>query len=127
MGRVGAYNFQYLACRVKFPIWKLCYHTVMRIFSRRTLREFWEWPVYTDSEQSLKAWYDEASKASWQTPNEIKSKYKNASILKGGRVVFNIHGNAYRIVVKINYAFGVIYIRFVGTHEQYDKINADEV
>ena len=99
----------------------------MRIFSRKTLREFWELQSYTDSEQPLKAWYDEAAKANWQTPNEIKSQYKNASILKGGRVVFNIHGNAYRIVVKINYDFGAIYIRFVGTRKQYDKINANEV
>jgi len=99
----------------------------MRIFSRKTLREFWELPSYADSEQPLKAWYDEADKASWQTPNEIKSQYKNASILKGGRVVFNIHGNTYRIVVNINYDFGAIYIRFVGTHKQYDKINANEV
>jgi len=99
----------------------------MRIFSRKTLREFWVLPNYTDSEQPLKAWYDEASKANWKTPNEIKAYYKNASILKDGRVVFNIHGNTYRLIVKINYDFSAIYIRFVGTHKQYDKINANEV
>ena len=99
----------------------------MRIFARKTLREFWELPDYTDSEQPLKAWYDEATKASWKTPNEIKAQYKSASILKDSRVVFNIHGNKYRLIVKINYDFGVIYIRFVGTHKQYDKINANEV
>ena len=99
----------------------------MRIFSRRTLRAFWEHPFYMDSEQPLKSWYDEARKATWKTPNEIKSYYANASILKDGRVVFNIHGNRYRLIVKINYDFGVIYIRFVGTHEAYDKINANEV
>ncbi len=99
----------------------------MRIFSRKTLREFWELQDYADSEQPLKAWYDEASKANWKTPNEIKALYKNASILKDGRAVFNIHGNTYRLIVKINYDFGVIYIRFVGTHKQYDKINSNEV
>ena len=99
----------------------------MRIFARKTLKAFWELPDYTDSEQPLKAWYDEATQANWKTPNEIKAQYKSASILKDSRVVFNIHGNKYRLIVKINYDFGVIYIRFVGTHKQYDKINANEV
>ena len=99
----------------------------MRIFSRKTLRDFWELPNYAESEQSLKAWYDEAGKATWKNPNEIKAYYKSASILKEGRVVFNIHGNSYRLIVKINYDFGVIYVRFVGTHKEYNKINANEV
>ncbi len=99
----------------------------MRIFSRKTLKVFWELHDYADSEQPLKAWYDEASQANWKTPNDIKALYKSASILKDGRVVFNIHGNTYRLIVKINYDFSVIYIRFVGTHKQYDKINANEV
>jgi mRNA interferase HigB len=99
----------------------------MRIISRKTLKEFWEQSEYADSEQSLKAWFDEAKQADWLTPNEIKAHYKNASILKDSRVVFNIHGNKYRLIVKINYKFAVIYIRFVGTHEQYDKIDANEV
>jgi len=99
----------------------------MRIFSRKTLKEFWELSAYANSEQPLKAWYDEAKKATWKTPNDIKALYAHASILKDGRVVFNIHGNSYRLVVKINYDFGVIYIRFVGTHDAYDKINVNEV
>ena len=99
----------------------------MRIFSRKTLREFWELSNHANSEQPLKAWYDEATQAHWKTPNEIKAQYKSASILKDSRVVFNIHGNKYRIIVKINYDFAAIYIRFVGTHKQYDKINANEV
>ena len=99
----------------------------MRIFSRKTLKTFWELPHCAKSEQPLKSWYDEATKANWKTPNEIKALYKNASILKDSRVVFNIHGNTYRLVVKINYNFGAIYIRFVGTHEEYDKINVNEV
>lgn len=99
----------------------------MRIIARKTLKEFWEQPEYADSEQALKAWFDEASQAKWQMPNDIKVQYKSASILKDSRVVFNIHGNKYRLIVKINYDFGVIYIRFVGTHKQYDKIDANEV
>ena len=99
----------------------------MRIIARKTLKEFWEQSEYADSEQALKAWFDEASQAKWQTPNDIKAQYKNASILKDSRVVFNIHGNKYRLIVKINYDFGLIYIRFVGTHKQYDKIDANEV
>lgn len=99
----------------------------MRIFSRKTLKEFWELPNYANSEQALKSWYDEAKKATWKTPNEIKAQYTNASILKNGRVVFNIHGNTYRLVIKINYDFGVIYIRFVGMHEACDKIDVNEV
>ncbi len=99
----------------------------MRIISRRTLKEFWEHSIYHDSEQPLKAWYDEAKNSVWQTPNEIKAQYKSASILKNNRVVFNIHGNKYRLIVRINYSISIIYIRFVGTHEEYDKIDANEV
>ncbi len=99
----------------------------MRIISRRTLKEFWKQSAYVDSEQALKAWFDEARQASWKTPNDIKAQYKSASILKDSRLVFNIHGNKYRLIVKINYDFSVIYIRFVGTHKQYDKIDANEV
>ena len=104
----------------------LVYYAYENIF-KKTLREFWELSNYVNSEQPLKAWYDEATKANWKTPNEIKAQYKNASILKDSRVVFNIHGNTYRLIIKINYDFGVIYIRFIGTHEEYDKINANEV
>ncbi|MDD2451497.1 MAG: type II toxin-antitoxin system HigB family toxin [Dysgonamonadaceae bacterium] len=99
----------------------------MRIIARKTLKEFWEKSEYADSEQALKAWFDEASQAKWQTPNDIKAQYKSASILRDSRVVFNIHGNKYRLIVKINYDLGVIYIRFAGTHKQYDKIDANEV
>jgi len=99
----------------------------MRIISRKALREFWEQIGYEDSEQPLKAWFDEAKQANWETPNQIKAQYKSASILKESRVVFNIHGNKYRLIVKINYDFGYIFIRFVGTHKQYDKIDANEV
>lgn len=99
----------------------------MRIISVKVLREFWENHEFRDSEETLKSWFDEAKIATWKTPNEIKEQYKNASILKDSRVVFNIHGNKYRLIVKINYPYSIVYIRFIDTHEEYDKINANEV
>lgn len=97
----------------------------MRIFSKGTLREFWE--NHADSEQQLKAWYDEALNDSWISPKDIKLKYPTVSILPGNRVVFNIKGNTYRLIVKINYTYGAVFIRFVGTHAEYDKINAETI
>ena len=99
----------------------------MRIISRKALRQFWERPQYADSEQPLRAWFSEASKADWESPAEVKAAYRAASIVGNDRVVFNIGGNKYRLVVRINYAYRVIYIRFVGTHGQYDRINVQEV
>lgn len=99
----------------------------MRVIKIRTLKEFWEQSNYKDSEQPLKAWYDEAVKADWAHPNEIKEQYRSASILKDNRVVFNIHGNKYRLIVKIRFDFKIVYVRFIGTHEEYDKIDANEV
>jgi mRNA interferase HigB len=97
----------------------------MRVISRRTLREFWE--EHPDAEQSLKAWFHEAENASWRNPAEIKDQYGSASILKRSRVVFNIGGNKYRLVISINYSVEVIYIRFIGTHKEYDTINAETI
>lgn len=97
----------------------------MRIISRKTLKEFWE--KYPDSEEHIKAWYQIASDAEWATPQDIKEQYRNASILKDGRVVFNIKGNTYRLVVWINYEFYTIYIRFVGTHAEYDETDVQTV
>ena len=99
----------------------------MRIIAFRTLREFWEKTEYTDSEISLRAWYHEAKNADWNNANDLKSQYKSASIVGEGRVVFNIKGNTYRLVVLIDYEYQVIFIRFIGTHKQYDKINAKTV
>ena len=99
----------------------------MRIISRATLRDFWETPKYSDSEQALKSWYDEAKHANWQTPQDIKSKYRNASFVGNNRVVFNIHGNKYRLVVAVNYNFSMCYIRFVGTHKEYDAIDVSTI
>ena len=93
----------------------------MKIIAIKTLRDFWT--ANPDAEQPLKAWVDEASKAEWKTPAEIKEQYRSASILKNRRVVFNIKGNDFRLVVAIAYRFGAIYIKFVGTHDEYNKID----
>ena len=103
------------------------YLCVMRIIAFRTLREFFEKPEYSDSEIPLRAWYHDAKAADWKNPNELKRQYINASIVGDGRIVFNIKGNEYRLVVAIDYEFQVIFIRFIGTHSQYDKINAKTI
>lgn len=99
----------------------------MRVISKKTLKEFYANPLYKDSKDSLEAWYNEALKANWKNPNEIKEKYANASTVGNNRIVFNIHGNKYRLIVKINYPAKIVFIRFVGTHKQYDNIDAKEV
>lgn len=99
----------------------------MRIIAFKTLRAFFEKPEYSDSEISLRAWYHEVKIAEWKNSNELKQQFKNASIIGDGRVIFNIKGNDYRLVVKIDYEFQVIFIRFIGTHKQYDKINAKTI
>jgi mRNA interferase HigB len=97
----------------------------MRIVAKKTLREFWE--RYPDSEQQLKAWHAEAKDGAWRTPADVKAKYGTASILKDCRVLFNICGNKYRLVAKINYPHQVIYVRFLGSHEEYDAIDAEKI
>ncbi len=82
---------------------------------------------YPDAEESLLAWYREVEQEDWDGPAKVKVKYRNASILRNNRVVFNIRGNRYRLVVRINYPYRVVYIRFVGTHAEYDSINVEEV
>ena len=97
----------------------------MRIFTKKTLREFWETNEYQDSEQPLKAWHDEAKHAQWKTPHDIKEQYRHASIMKNNKVVFNIHGNKYRLIVEIDYEYSHCYVLFVGTHKQYDDVNIE--
>jgi len=99
----------------------------MRIIAKRTLREFWEEPAHRDAEQPLKAWYAEAKNATWRTPADIKEKYGNASIVGNNRVVFNIAGNKYRLVIEFHYNRGIGYVRFIGTHEEYDRIAVEVV
>jgi mRNA interferase HigB len=99
----------------------------MRVIAKRTLREFWEMPAFADAQGPLEAWYAEAEKACWDTPQALKAKFRNASILKNGRAVFNIAGNKYRLVVSIDYRRQAMYIRFIGTHRQYDDIDAEVI
>lgn len=97
----------------------------MRIIAKRTLREFRE--RHPDAEAPLQAWYGAVKKANWRAPADAKRMYRSASIIAGNRVVFNIKGNDYRLIVKINYDYGVVYVRFVGTHADYDKAEASNV
>lgn len=94
----------------------------MRVIAKKVLREFWG--KHNDCEQQLKAWYQEASKAEWANAHEIKSEYPSASIIGNDRIVFNIKGNTYWLIVKINFDYQMVWIRFIGTHAEYDKINA---
>ncbi len=90
----------------------------MRIIAKKTLREFWN--LHKDAEQPLRSWYDIVRKENWINFNEIKSQFRNASIVGNDRVVFNIKGNSYRLVVRIDLNWKVMYIRFIGTHNEYD-------
>ena len=97
----------------------------MRVIAVSTLRTFWE--RHADAEQPLKAWYAEACKAAWSKPADLKAHYRSASILKNRRVVFNIKGNEYRLVVAIAYKLQIVYVKFVGTHREYDAVDAETV
>jgi mRNA interferase HigB len=97
----------------------------MRVISVKVLRSFWE--KHPDAEKPLRAWYTEAKKARWSGPQDIKAYYRTASILRNNRVVFNIKGNTYRLVVAVKYDFQIVYIRFIGTHVEYDQTDAEEI
>ncbi len=97
----------------------------MRIIAKRTLREFWE--RHPDSKEQLQAWYKTVSDERWDSPARVRDIYPRASIIGNNRVVFRIRGNRYRLVAEVFYPGQLVYIRFVGTHEQYNKINAKEV
>jgi len=97
----------------------------MRVIAKSTFRDFWI--NHKDCEQQRKSWFNETERATWSSPADIKTDYPSASILPGNRVVFNIKGNTYRLIVKINYKAGVLLIRFVGTHKEYDQINAETI
>ncbi len=99
----------------------------MRAIFVKTLKQFWEKPDYLDSEQALKAWYAEAKASKWKSSADIKVKYGSASFVGNNRVVFNIKGNKYRLIVAFKYDFKIVYIRLVGTHKQYDEIDARNV
>ena len=97
----------------------------MRIYSRKVLKRFWS--KHRDSEKYLRTWYETALKASWSSPYDIKKRYASASVLKGNRIVFNIKGNTYRLVVKFNYEKQWGFIKFIGTHSEYDRINSNTI
>ena len=99
----------------------------MRIIAKRTLQEFWK--RHRAAKEPLQRWYRTVSKQDiiWRTPADVKQKYASASIVAGNRVMFNIRGNDYRLVVKINYEYGIVYVRFIGTHAEYDDVDATDV
>lgn len=99
----------------------------MRVVAKSTLVKFWERSECADSKGALQSWFDEASKADWLTPQDIKTQYRSASICGNNRVVFNIAGNKYRLVVEMQYRAGIVWVKFVGTHAQYDQINVESV
>ena len=97
----------------------------MHIVSRKILREFWE--KHPDARQPLQSWYVDVKHAYWSSPTDIKSIYRNASFLGDNRIIFNIKGNTYRLIVVVQNKFGNVYIRFVGSHQEYDRINAETI
>jgi mRNA interferase HigB len=97
----------------------------LRVIAKKILRDFWV--THANCEQQLKSWYQEASTDQWKNPNEIKKAFPSVSILNDHGVVFNLKGNNYRLIVKINYDYQMIWIRFIGTHSEYDKINAEKI
>ena len=100
----------------------------MRIIALSTLKAFWgETPAFREARDPTLAWYRAASQADWATPAAVQADFRNASVLKDGRVVFNLGSNKYRLVVWINYPYRVVYIRFIGTHTQYDTIDAQTI
>ncbi|HVU57553.1 MAG TPA: type II toxin-antitoxin system HigB family toxin [Puia sp.] len=97
----------------------------MRVIAVKTLRE--HWITYPQAEPALLAWFEETENAQWNSPQELKQQYRNASILTDKRVVFNIHGNSYRLIVDIEYRLKIVFVVWFGTHKQYDKIDAKKV
>ena len=97
----------------------------MRIIAKKTLREFWK--RHQDAEQALRSWYDIAKKENWNSFYEIKQQFRNASIVGNDRIIFNIKGNSYRLVVKVDFNWKVMFIKFIGTHKEYDKTDVKNI
>jgi mRNA interferase HigB len=95
----------------------------VRLFNLRSLREFWEQPGHEDAQEPLRAFYFEVLKANWANPNELRSRYPSADFVGNGRVIFNIKGNNYRLIAEINYSRQLFFVKFIGTHAEYDKID----
>jgi mRNA interferase HigB len=109
----------------RLPKWEIL--RSMRFIAKRSLQKFWERPGCADARGPLHSWYVEAVKATWRTPQDIKDQYASASICGNNRVVFNVGGNKYRLVVEIQYQAGIVWVKFVGTHAQYDRIDVETV
>lgn len=126
---IGRYTFESPQRTPAFfcllPMWDQDILLLMRIVSRKKLREFWEY--HSDAQQPLQAWHDDTKRASWKSPADIKAVYRTASFIGKNRVVFNLKGNAYRLVVAIQYDHGIVFIRFIGTHREYDRIDVATV
>ena len=99
----------------------------MRVIAKSTLIKFWNKKSYGDAQGPLESWYEETIKANWLSPQAIKNQYGNASICGNNRVIFNIGGNKYRLVIEIQYQAGIVWVKFIGTHAQYDQINVENV
>lgn len=97
----------------------------MRIIAVKTLRQYWE--AYPDAEGSLLSWHDEILEADWNTPNDMKEQFGSASVIGGKRVVFNIHGNRFRLIVDIEFKFKIVFVVWFGTHKEYDNVDAKTV
>ncbi len=97
----------------------------MRIIAKSTLRKYWE--AHPKIEEPLKAWYADVKNSSWKKPTDLRNTYATVSLLKNNRAVFNIKGNQFRIVVRINYFSGLVFIRFIGTHAEYDEVDAETI
>lgn len=99
----------------------------MRVIAKSTLVKFWQRPGQADAQAPLGGWYDAALKAEWRTPQDVKAQFGTASICGNNRVVFNIGGNKYRLVVEMQYRVGIAWVKFLGTHKQYDEIDVETV
>ena len=99
----------------------------MRVIAKSTLKKFWQQPGHRDAQGPLECWHEEAIKANWKTPQSVKDQYAGASICANSRVGFNVGGNKYRLVVEMQYRAGIAWVKFIGTHAQYDRINVETV
>ena len=97
----------------------------LRVLAKKILREFWE--KYPDTEEQLKSWFQEAEKNDWPNPNFVKDEFPNSRLIPNNRIIFNIKGNQYRLVVRVNYKYQMVYVRFIGTHIEYDKIDPTKI
>jgi mRNA interferase HigB len=98
---------------------------MVKVIAKSVLRDFWL--LHPDSEQYIKSWFDQVMESDWKTPTDVKREFGRVSILKNGRLIFNIKGNTYRLVVKVNYEEQWVFIRFIGSHADYDKIDANRI